>query len=206
MAMKRHDLAGRRFGRWTVIKHIKTDTHSRWLCRCDCGTERIKKGSVFLQHEPSRSCGCRAITHHRSNTSEYHVWEAMKARCLNKSHFKWGSYGGRGIKISKRWMSFNNFFTDMGERPSKNHQLDRINNNGPYAPSNCRWATRKTQQNNTRRNRFITANGLTLSTRQWSKKTGLGYETILQRINKYGWTEQQAVTLRRWPSRKDRNI
>lgn len=86
--------------------------------------------------------------HGRNNTPEHKIWIGMRQRCLNPKNQDYTRYGGRGIKISLRWMTFEHFFTDMGKRPSKNHSLDRKNNDGDYTPKNCRWATLKQQANN----------------------------------------------------------
>ena len=103
-------------------------------------------------------------------TQTYHSWVGMKQRCLNKKNPSYPRYGGRGIKISKRLVdSFENFVQDMGVSP-KNHSIERINNDGDYCPTNCRWATNLEQSKNRRSNKYITNNGERLSICEWAKK------------------------------------
>ena len=136
-----------------------------WLFRCDCGKECKSSGSK-VRSGHTKSCGCLAIeriralglsrrgfgtTHGRSGTSEYRTWCIMKQRCLNPKNKKYSYYGARGIRVCKRWLhSFENFLADMGPRPSKSFWLERINNDGNYAPRNCKWATVSEQMKNRR--------------------------------------------------------
>lgn len=194
---------GDRFGRLVVIGPAK-DEHKRkyYRCRCDCGTEKDVCGSLLsLGH--TRSCGClgmdmlmeRNITHGRSKTRTYNIWCAMKERCNTMSVAGYKNYGGRGIIVCDRWLhSFENFLEDMGECPSKNHSIDRIDINGNYEPSNCRWATTKEQGNNTRRNVRIEHNGEMKTISEVSDIVGLPYRTIYYRIFAYGWTPDRAVS------------
>lgn len=126
-----------------------------------------------------------AITHGMSYTKAYDVWVSMKSRCLNKKDKSYKNYGGRGIKICDRWLSFQNFYEDMGE-PPKGKTLDRIDNDGDYFPPNCRWATRAQQNRNHRRNVVITWKGKTQTLADWSKETGIKYFTLRGRLKK-GW-------------------
>lgn len=164
------DLTGKRFGRWTVIKlayHGKAyDARRRkrriihWRCRCDCGIELAVNGAN-LQRGLTRSCGClrrdttrRLSTKHghatrKNYTGVYSCWAAMLSRCYDRNQRSYRNYGGRGIKVCKRWLKFENFLADMGPRPS-GLTLDRINNDGNYKPSNCRWATWSEQVKNRR--------------------------------------------------------
>jgi len=114
-------------------------------------------------------------THGMSKTPEYKAWYNMKDRCFNPNHKCYSDYGGRGIKICDRWKnSFQNFFLDMGSRPTAKHSLDRIDNNADYSPENCRWATKAEQENNKRTNKpLITIGNKTYTIVQWEKKNGL---------------------------------
>lgn len=125
----------------------------------------------------------------------YNAWVAMRQRCYNKNLKGHRHYGGRGIRVCKRWRGedgFANFMEDMGPRPSAKHSLDRIDNDGNYTPKNCRWATRRQQQNNRRTNHFLTYKGVTKSVSQWSRATGISKNTILMRV-RAGWSTSDSL-------------
>ena len=152
------NLTGLKFGRLTVLnKRIESKKNILWLCKCDCGTEKF----IRLSHLPnghSKSCGCwhleivKKIRHGMSNTRTFISWASMLSRCKNKNIPRYKDYGGRGIKVCKRWLKFENFYKDMKERP-EGLSIDRKDNNKGYYKSNCRWATAKEQQNNKRKRR-----------------------------------------------------
>jgi len=129
-------------------------------------------------------------------TLAYQSWSAMNERCRNPKHHAWDNYGGRGITICDRWREFENFLTDMGERPGKEYTLDRYpDNNGNYEPGNCRWANRHEQQRNTSKNRRFTFNGETLCIAEWAQKLKMPYAVVRDRIVKYGWAPEVAFTV-----------
>lgn len=129
-----------------------------------------------------------------SHLPEYRVWHMMKQRCRNPNTIHFENYGGRGITACKRWDKFVNFYADMGPRPSPKHTLDRIDNDGPYKKSNCRWAVRRVQQRNRRGNRIIEYEGEKLTLSEWSERVGLDRGTIDSRLRR-GWGIGMAFTL-----------
>lgn len=129
----------------------------------------------------------------RYNRPSYERWEAMKQRCLNENHPKYVSYGGRGIRICTKWLNYDGFLDDMGE-PSTGMQIDRKDNNGNYELENCRWASRKMQQNNTRANHIIEFAGSSLTLQQWGEFLHIKPNTILTRLRR-GWGTQAAFEI-----------
>lgn len=195
---------GTKFGKVTFIKEsgIKAEPSGGIdrlaNCKCDCGVYfttsiySINRGRVM-------SCGCaavvslkkRATKHGWCGTKTYKTWESMNSRCRNKNNPMYAVYGGRGIKICKRWHSFENFLEDMGERPT-GKSIDRIDNDGNYCKENCRWSTQKEQNNNTSRNHFVEYKGERKTIMQWSEILGLEFSVICSRINR-GWDVDRAM-------------
>jgi hypothetical protein len=127
----------------------------------------------------------------------YQLWVSMRARCNCRSNKGYAAYGARGITVAPIWNDFWQFASDMGERPSPKHSIDRINNKGNYEPKNCRWATPSEQQRNTRRNRRITLNGETLCITEWAKRLNVTPSAISHRIRKYGAEKAIAMGARK---------
>lgn len=137
-----------------------------------------------------RKPGCGR--HNKHKTPEYKAWEHMKARCSNPMHPKYKNYGGRGIEVCDRWQDFVKFWIDVGPRPSKEHSLDRINNDGNYEPGNVRWATRKQQMNNQTNTRRVCWMGIDRPITEWSEILGVNYGTLSGRYRK-NWTAEEIL-------------
>lgn len=190
------DRTGERFGRLTVVAfHARGETGDHeWVVRCDCGADAIRKFRLMYSGRTT-SCGCvfretmerRNTTHglSRKFPREYRVWKDMRSRCRRPNDTNFAGYGGRGIRVCDRWDSFAAFFEDMGERP-EGMTIDRIDVDGHYEPSNCRWADDITQANNKRSNVRITKDGRTLTLQEWAEATGIRRETISWRLRQ-GW-------------------
>jgi len=135
-------------------------------------------------------------------SKSYDSWAHMKARCGNKKNNKYPRYGGRGIAVCKRWMRFKNFLEDMGEKPNGT-SIDRIDNDGNYEPSNCRWATPSEQANNKSNNRVISFYGKSMSVSGWAKELGIPFVTLRMRLHR-GWSIKRSFEepLRVWPSQR----
>lgn len=204
------DRAGKRYGRLTAIELIiypkkKKDTF--WKCRCECGNETIVF-SGHLNDGHTVSCGCfhneqlsKSMRKHGHTTldgkprttPEYRAWHGMRQRCKNKNSPRYSYYGQRGITVCERWDSFQNFLSDMGPNPSRKHSLERMDTNGNYEPSNCKWGTSLEQSNNRRNNRKLEFKGKTMNISQWAREIGLKPERIWDRINN-GWTVERTLT------------
>jgi hypothetical protein len=196
------DLTGQRFGRWVVVSRAESakSNNTRWNCICDCGTEkRVRAGD--LTQGKSTSCRCyaneltkvRSVKHGQSNTQVYSVWQAMISRTTNPTDKDYKRYLGRGITVCDRWRDYSNFLADMGERPP-GLTLDRIDNDKGYYPENVRWTTHKIQSRNTSRNRLITYNGQERTLVEWAEIFKVTGDLIRGRIDRYGWTTEQALT------------
>ena len=177
---------------WTILSEDTSGSkkHPRVFARCVCG----KQKSVLVEHlrsGKSTSCGCkRSLTHGLTHTPEYRVWDHLKQRCLNPANDRFGDYGGRGISVCDRWInSFENFLSDMGERPSGT-SIDRIDCDGNYTPENCRWATPKEQSGNLRSARMF--NGKKSSLRQHTSECGVNNGTVQSRLRR-GWSLDAAM-------------
>lgn len=163
----------------------------RYICKCDCGKNVIVQ-AWHLKSGHTKSCGCAHTRHGMCESSEYNIWHGMLNRCKNPKDPRYKDYGGRGIKVCKRWLKFENFFKDMEKRP-KGKSIDRIDVDGNYELSNCRWATSQEQQNNTRKNVFLTFNGKTQTISQWAREIVIKRNTLSYRL-KRGWSVERALT------------
>ena len=199
---------GQVFGRLTIIKEVAKRKNGavQYKCLCECGNKKSINGSL-LKRGKTRSCGClqKELTVKRSTkhghfkdnktSSTRNSWDSMRKRCYDKDHKFYSYYGGRGIKICRRWLcnqtGFENFLIDMGDKPEgKRISIDRINNDKNYTPKNCKWSTPKEQANNRRGNKIVVLNDERMTLAEASRKTGILAVTILNRINR-GWPEHK---------------
>lgn len=187
--------AGTRFGRLVTLEP-SSGTAKPVLCQCDCTREKLVPRLVHLLEGRTTSCGCyrrefRATHGLTTQTggppSEYIAWASMRARCRRHP-----AYVKRGIAVCKRWDSFENFYADMGPRPSPHHSLDRINNDGNYEPENCRWATSVQQMRNTSWNRRIEIDGVTRPLSEWCERLQVHYTAVDSRL-RAGWKSDDAL-------------
>ena len=190
--MRKEKWKGRVFSEYTVIEEEKKKPSKRVKCRCSCGKE-VWVWKSNLTSGNSTSChgyGRNLRTHNRWKHPCYKSWSSMKNRCLNKTSSDYPRYGGRGIEICKRWMSIENFITDMGVPPTKKHTLDRIDVNLGYYKKNCRWASRKEQSRNKRNTLFI--EGISLA--EWCDNHEISYKLGLDRFKRGMSPEEILVT------------
>lgn len=199
------DLIGRRFERLTVIAQNGMEGRARkWDCVCDCGTSVNVVGAQLVNGN-TKSCGCyrRDIkraqmavlnkTHGMSHTPEHYSWWGMLRRCSDPTVRSFKLYGARGISVCERWQDFENFYADMGPRPSARHSIGRIDNDMGYSPENCRWETPTEQALNTRRNVVITAFGRTAPLGEFVEASGPDYKRVWKRLRR-GWDAERALT------------
>lgn len=147
------------------------------------------KGVSMLGNVPGNA------RHLSSGSPTWKSWDAMRQRCMNHKSKDYARYGGRGIVVCERWHTFDNFLSDMGERP-EGMTLGRIDNDGDYIPVNCRWEDARTQSNNRRSSRTITVSGRTLSIAQWARELGTSRQTIRYRLEA-GWSPERIVQVSR---------
>lgn len=196
------DLTGQRFGKLTVIRDDgRKWGQVYWLCECDCGNI-THVSSRCLRLGQSKSCGCLVRTHGLSGTPEHRTWIRIHQRCYNPHNDNYAEYGGRGIVVDSRWSTFEQFYADMGPKPSSNHSIERMNVNGNYGPDNCCWATPMEQARNRRNNIMVTTPVGIYCLTEAARMYGLPENTLRHRICRDGWDHIRAVTT---PRRKYKN-
>lgn len=207
---KLQDLTGLKFNKLTVIElDIATSTvkHKKWICKCDCGNLTSVFGTN-LKQGTTTSCGCQSsrnnarklikvnTTHGLSRSKIYHIYHTMKNRCYKKSSKAYSDYGGRGIAICDKWLDsfevFNNWAVSNGYEVGLT--LERIDVNGNYEPSNCKWITQSEQSDNKRTTLYATINGETKTLKEWSAISGVKYNTLRARYVDYGWTGKKLLS------------
>lgn len=196
---KFEDLTGKTFNRLTVIKRAEIEKKEvYYLCKCTCGNEKIIRGKD-LKYNKIKSCGClkkektteRNTKHGLRHTRIYRIWLLMKNRCLNSKYYLFKNYGGRGITVCNEWKNdFVKFYDwSMANGYKEDLSIDRINVNGNYEPSNCRWTTKLQQQRNTTRLRKITYKNETHCISEWADILGLEYNTLYYRFRRNNYSE-----------------
>lgn len=197
------DLTGQKFGRLTVIKHIGSDKQHQalWECVCDCGNNHIATGHGLLRGGV-KSCGClknelsseRLKKHGASKTRIYRIWGAMKQRCYNRNHSHYDNYGRRGISVCDEWKAdFEAFYQwAIASGYKGNLTIDRIDNNGNYEPSNCRWISEFEQQQNRTNTHIVNYNGQKFTLSQLAREYKIK-PNVLERRIKSGWDIEKAI-------------
>jgi len=194
------DITGQKFGDWTVLKRASNgkNRRTRWLCRCDCGKEQIITSSDLRagKSKGCQSCHIKLIKtiHSKSSTFLHRFWRHIIERCENSNHKSYKYYGGRGIGMCFEWrndfLAFYNWAIANGY--GKGLTIERIDNNGNYKPSNCRFATRKEQARNRRDNKLIKIGNKIKPICEWAEQAGFKYNTLWKRIKK-GWPEDKLL-------------
>ena len=203
------DLTGQKFGKLKVLElHHRERTYKKgkkngfrnyYLCQCECGGTKIVRSDGLTSGDTS-SCGCIKTvpvhtTHNLSNHRLYYIWKNIKSRCTNRNNKRYKDYGNRGILICNEWINnFSNFYNwAMANNYKDSLTIDRIDNNGNYEPSNCRWVTMKANCNNKRNNHLVTYNGKTNTLMEWSEVLKMPYSTLKRRLQR-GWSVDKSFT------------
>ena len=203
-----NDLTGKTFERLEVIKRDteKNSRYAYWICACSCGAIKSIRGTS-LTDGSTLSCGCYGrevglskgsealIKHGQTGTRLYRIWNAMKRRTTKPNDISYPLYGGRGIRVCAEWYNDFSVFKEWADKNGyiDNLSIDRINPDGNYEPSNCRWSTVTKQANNRRKNHFLTHDGKTMTIAEWSVVTGIDPRLISLRLRR-GWTIKRALT------------
>ena len=195
----KNDLTGRKFGFITVIRRSSNKGNGKksvvkWECKCKCGKEfSVKSDSLISGH--TLSCGCKKRVHGRSNKERlYQTWKNMRQRCNNPKRKDYPRYGGRGISICPEWNDYKSFRSwALSNGYADNLSIDRIDVNGNYEPSNCRWADATIQANNARRNRIIEFEGKRYTMAEFARTNKLSYSALQHRLDR-GWSIERIIT------------
>ena len=190
------DLTGKKFNLLSVVEYTGK---SMWICRCECGKLKTIHRSNLKK---AKSCGCQKDRliglknkkHGLCGTSEYAAWNGMKTRCLNPRCDSYQHYGARGIRFCEEWSKFENFFRDMGKKPSPEYTLDRKDVNKDYCAENCKWSSPIEQERNKRCTRFFELDGVRLSLGEWAERTGINYQTLYSRVTTKKWSFEKAIS------------
>lgn len=177
---------------YSSLKVVGIDEQRNYVvCECACGSKNIRVQVSKLLNQTTQSCGClrkavaatRNFSHGMTDSDEFSVWKNMLSRCLNPNTDGYERYGGRGIRVCERWMKFENFYADMGNRPN-GMTIDRKNNDLGYSPENCRWADKKTQVRNRRCTVVLEFNGISKPLAEWAEILGISYHTLRNKLRR----------------------
>lgn len=201
------DHTGQRFGYLVALgRGPSTPKYATWRCKCDCGREVIVEGRKLRTGAKKACCigGHRFKPDYSNRPSgvgltvrhprEYQSFSSMRERCLNPNKEGYAAYGGRGITVCERWASFENFFADMGPKPTPRHTIERVDNNGNYTPENCKWATPEEQRRNMRTSVYVNYEGKQILLLDLVQKLGLNRNQVYQRLT-LGWPLEDALTV-----------
>lgn len=207
MVMKYKDLTGKKFGRLLVLERIENKTYKcgastvQYLCECECGSKTIVL-AYRLRRGTTKSCGClrrdmgkeSLFKHGHGGERIYRIWVHMRERCEKPNVREYEHYGGRGITVCDEWKNnFEPFYEwAITHGYEESLTIDRIDTNGNYEPSNCRWSTKKAQANNRRNNRFLTYNGQCKNVTQWAEEKGINPNTLFTQLER-GWSVERAL-------------
>lgn len=206
--MRRADLTGKAFGRWTVVSEAASRTapsggkKGYWNCVCQCGATKEVRAATLVSGR-TKSCGClqselaaeRKFVHGARHTAIYEVWTQMLQRCGNKNNTSFERYGGRGIVVCDRWHDFAAFYEDNASFYSKGLTIDRKDNDGNYEPGNVRWVTNKVNCRNQRRSVLVAWEDGQVHLNDLAEKYGVKLHTAYSRYQLKGWTPRQSVGL-----------
>ncbi|QMT16244.1 hypothetical protein H1Q58_09660 [Planococcus maritimus] len=205
MPKRKHELTGQKFKEFTVLNLSDMKDKNgkkKWRCRCSCGNIRYILASELMREKGQKSCGCTSIknikaariTHGMSKSRLYKIWSGMKGRCGRVSCTNYQYYGARGISVCEEWLDFVPFMIwSLSNGYTDELSIDRINSNGNYQPSNCRWTTQKVQMNNTTRTKKIAYNGEDLSITLWAEKLGIPKKVLVSRM-KANWSTEKILS------------
>ena len=213
--MKTIDITGQSFGDWLVLGFSEKENGCYyWRCKCSCG-KTIDVAKQNLLRGLSKSCGCkrdlaaktRETTHGKSKTRTYRIWASMITRCTNPNDVSYIQYGKRGIRVCKKWRNFSGFLDDMGEI-SDGYSLDRIDPNGDYIQSNCRFVPRERQSRNKRNTVWTCINGERKPVIDWCEEFGIPYKRVISRMKKWNCSFDEAIKhpVRRFLNRPEFSI